>query len=434
MRLLLTLILCSPLLAAWTVDGDSYAYRMSLTTQTANIDANEAGAILQVPFIGHPIGSKMSAITDFRFADDANSLLPYETDYASIAGGSLNAWFRVAIDVNAAVAEPFWFYADTATPSDGSADIWDANTILVWHMQEASWSGVASEVVDSSGEGNHGTAVGDATTIDGGYFARGGTFDGDGDSVSVALNLGNMDEFTISMWVAQDDWLASGFKSFAANYGIAYNGSVSLYHRPVTPTISQVAFALVDTTGSGATARSVRGVASNLLGWNQVTAVYSSEQTVSGAYYMELYINGSIVGNTYTDANAVWTPDVSRGTILFGNCTDEPLPFTGQMDEVRIYNRALDTNEVSRMYYNDNEQDHELDFGDIEPAGTPTPGVIVVPVVKDTEVDPDKTIALSASTPIEGASGELRINLGIAVMVLTFTGATIRLEPRNTEK
>lgn len=411
---------------AWTVGGDSYAYRMSVTVQDTYIDANLTGPVLHVPFINHFIGSKMSTVDDFRFANDANAVMDYTTIKSSLSGGSLNAVYEVQVqgDVNATGGEAFWFYADTASPSDGTSDanVYDTNEVLAWHLE--------ADANDSSAGGNNGTFVGDASLIDGGYASRGATFDGDGDSISVPLNLSTLDEFTISMWVAQDDWLGSGLKAFLANYGVAYNGSASLYHRPITPTSSQIAFALVDTTGSGKTARSVRGVSSSLQGWNHIVAIYSSEQTVSGSNYMELYINGSTSGNTYTDANAVWTPDATRGTILFGDSYTESLPFSGQMDEIKVWDRVLDANEVKFLYHNWAEDDHEITYGDVEPAGTPTPGVIVVPVVDANTAPESDVIQVAGSSPIEGISGELTIDLGAALLILTFSNARLRLEPK----
>jgi MSHA biogenesis protein MshQ len=68
----------------------------------------------------------------------------------------------------------------------------EANLLLHYRMDEASWSGTANEVEDSSGNGNHGTAVGGASTsgispaIPGTTgTCRYGQFDGVDDYVSV---------------------------------------------------------------------------------------------------------------------------------------------------------------------------------------------------------------------------------------------------------
>jgi len=48
--------------------------------------------------------------------------------------------------------------------------------IAYWRMEETTWAGTLNEVVDSSGNGNHGTAAGSAVTIAGGKLGRGGDF------------------------------------------------------------------------------------------------------------------------------------------------------------------------------------------------------------------------------------------------------------------
>ena len=48
--------------------------------------------------------------------------------------------------------------------------------ISYWRMEGPLWDGTANEVIDSSGNGHHGTSVG-ATNIAGGKLERGGDFD-----------------------------------------------------------------------------------------------------------------------------------------------------------------------------------------------------------------------------------------------------------------
>ena len=73
-----------------------------------------------------------------------------------------------------------------------------------WRMDEASWSGAAGEVKDDSGQGNNGTSIAGAVTVDKGKFGRCGSFDGLKNRVhvpstdSLKYTGGN---FSISFWV-----------------------------------------------------------------------------------------------------------------------------------------------------------------------------------------------------------------------------------------
>lgn len=379
MLLALFIVNCTLSIAfsAWSVDGDSYAARMRVTVDDTYIDANVTAHKFHVPFIDHVIGAWMADVNDFRFANDANEPLNYAKVRASLNGGVFNSVYDVEMDANATGGTAFWMYVDTASPSDGSSDAntYDTNEFLVWNFEEDSWDGTSGEVIDSSGNGNHGTAAGNATTVAGGYASRGGSFDGeDGTYVSVPLDLGSMDRFSVEMWVSLGDWLASGTKTMFANYGIGYFGAASVSHGALTPSVTQIRFFLRDSDTPGpTTSREVRAVASDLLGWVHVVAVYSSQETVSDANYMELYVNGEATGNLYVDSNAVWTPDLSRTTVRFGDCFDEPLPWPGNIDQVRVYDRVLSPEEIKLRYYNWSEVDHELTYGDIDPGPDPVP-------------------------------------------------------------
>jgi hypothetical protein len=74
----------------------------------------------------------------------------------------------------------------TLTPGGQAFNNLTVNDGLVgyWKMDETSWNGTSGEVLDASGNNNHGVRAGDATTTAGKY-GSGGSFDGDGDGLSV---------------------------------------------------------------------------------------------------------------------------------------------------------------------------------------------------------------------------------------------------------
>lgn len=103
----------------------------------------------------------------------------------------------------------YTFAADKIKVEDGVARLRGDNIspdlVGYWRFEEAAWSGVADEVTDLSGNGFHGTAVGNATTQAGGLIGRGGLFDGSGDGVNVGqpeeLDFDPAsDEFTLGAW------------------------------------------------------------------------------------------------------------------------------------------------------------------------------------------------------------------------------------------
>lgn len=195
-----------------------------------------------------------------------------------------------------------------------------------WKMDEATWSGTLADIVDSSGNGNIGTAQGatDAkaypTT---GKFGNGGYFDGVDDYVSVPNNsmfsFGTND-FSISAWVktnvtstkiavgkysGYDYWLGN-------NYGATFSISGTQVNEP-SNTISDN-------------------------NWHLITGVRSK-----GVIY--IFVDGKL-RNSKANTNSA-SPDGNLGIGQFGT---SGYFWNGLIDEVRIYNRALSPSEVSALY------------------------------------------------------------------------------------
>ena len=71
-----------------------------------------------------------------------------------------------------------------------------------WRMEETAWAGAAGEVIDLSGQGNHGQAINGANTIAAGKLERCGDFQ---KALRQYVNLGTSvgdytDNFTIAAW------------------------------------------------------------------------------------------------------------------------------------------------------------------------------------------------------------------------------------------
>lgn len=96
---------------------------------------------------------------------------------------------------------------DSNTLNIATANI-PRNSFLIghWKFDEASWNGTAGEVKDSSGNGRHGVAVGNAKTSKYPRVGTGkGVFDGSGDYI----NLGSDAAFDLTTAVAASMWVKS---------------------------------------------------------------------------------------------------------------------------------------------------------------------------------------------------------------------------------
>ena len=207
-----------------------------------------------------------------------------------------------------------------------------------WKMDEASWDGTADEVVDASGAGNDGVAVGAGgiPTTGAGKFGNGGVFDGVDDYVD-AGNDGSLDitdAITIEAWVK--------LNSYATTQGIVSTGSGA------AATLEQYAmwvysnnFYFMQGNGVGGKDLIAMTSAPQVGEWIHIVAVRSGTN-------FQWYLNGTTNG----DGTLNQTPTTEQfDKLLIGTLTTVPNnPFNGSIDEVRIYNRALSPGEVRDLY------------------------------------------------------------------------------------
>lgn len=189
-----------------------------------------------------------------------------------------------------------------------------------WKMDEGSWGAVT----DSSGNGNDGTAQGDA--VPGvGKFGNGGSFDGDGDYITVANVFGGSAAtvpFTASAWIYPT--VVSGWNTVmgegCTGFDLAVANSRLYFGRNCGGGVFY---------NTGASSISVDQ-------WYHVVAVYDG--TNIDAYIDGIKYSGGAVNYTHTQLN-------------IGSYHDNGAEFfDGTIDEVRIYNRALSSREVNTLY------------------------------------------------------------------------------------
>jgi hypothetical protein len=199
-----------------------------------------------------------------------------------------------------------------------------------WKQDEATWSGTLSEVIDSSGNGNHGQAQGATggkaypTT---GKFGNGGFFNGVDDYVSIPDNANlqfGTGNFSVSAWIKSTNGgtvVAIGkYAGSGDDYWLGFSNGKA--------TFSNSGTAATETSASA-----------NNGSWHLLTGVKSNGT-------INIYVDG-VLAKSAPDSNTA-SPTGYLGIGKFGSGSNFFWP--GQIDELRVYNRALSPAEVSALY------------------------------------------------------------------------------------
>lgn len=240
-------------------------------------------------------------------------------------------------------------YNKGASARIGRDDSWLTDGLVgYWKMNETSWSGVANEVVDSSGAGNHGVRGGGATTTNTAKFGKAGTFGGSGDYVDFGTNsiTRKVSVITSSLWIYVN--------SLPADYA-----GLIAFSKSGTPPQTSSRFQLsVYNTGY----IKCGGRSTDTGGWserNTDTGLISTGQwyyiTCVSDYAgnsIKIYIDGVQKDTTGTVSfgNSITDDTDSANGVISGEDDGGSKNFNGSIDDVRIYNRVLSGFEVQRFY------------------------------------------------------------------------------------
>ncbi|MFC1721266.1 LamG domain-containing protein, partial [Patescibacteria group bacterium] len=203
-----------------------------------------------------------------------------------------------------------------------------------------------SNVADTSGQGNNGSLIGQtSTTTVEGKVGQALEFDGVDDFVfETGVNLSNTNKISISFWMKKDSFPNSTKLAFELTTN-TNSYTTGLF---IDPTSSGSCSGYLDLTlkgdvgtNSGCFSRPSAGV------WHHYVAVFDKSQP---ANEVDLYIDGL----SQTAAARYFTSD---NTNNFGNVplytmsrAGSSLFQSGQLDDIRIYDRVLSADEITQLY------------------------------------------------------------------------------------
>ena len=184
---------------------------------------------------------------------------------------------------------------------------------------------------DAVGE-NHGAIHGPTSTAD--RFGKADSafrFNGNGDYIQMLGALPEMTSSTASLWVAVDDWAGFQFMLFEGDQTGGHDYALSLY--------GNCNFVTKDNSGVA-----IHNYLPPIKTWTHLVVVADAANQK-----LELWADGVLrASDTFGgQANIGYHSEFSLGHRGGGN---NDYFFSGAMDEVRIYNRALSSQEVATLY------------------------------------------------------------------------------------
>ncbi len=280
--------------------------------------------------------------------------------------------------------------AQVAAPTSG----------LVGHWKFDEGSGTSA--ADSSGSGNNAALFGSPSWITGKVGSGALSFNGSNyvkAPNSASLRITN--DFTISAWIKRG---AINVYSEIINKVDAPDADYEFYINDQ----NQLQFYAATLSPQGATAS---GTLNDTASWHHVLVVRNGNTTT-------FYVDGSQRGS----ATQTGSMSPSNRELYIGSITPQGYGYwTGALDEVRIYNRALSSSEISNIYN---------DTGTTPPP--PPPPTLIAPSISSFSASPSSITSGQSSTLSWSVSGNptptLSLNQGIGAV----TGTSRSVSPTVT--
>jgi prepilin-type N-terminal cleavage/methylation domain-containing protein len=214
-----------------------------------------------------------------------------------------------------------------------------ANAVGVWDFNEMSMDTCSGgqDTCDVSGWNNHGTVYGDVvyTTSTPSSQGRALSFDGNGDYVDCGNNTSldfDTNDFTVEVWAKAIGGITG--RGIINKGGWGSTGyTIQQFYSPA----NRYAFGVKDINGN-------KYVVLPLLetwDWTHIIGVKKSNS-------LEAWVNGVKVGNVYSGAIGSLSSPTKKFEI--GRSSD-PYYFNGFIDQVRVYNIALNAFQIQSQYY-----------------------------------------------------------------------------------
>ena len=331
---------------------------------------------------------------DFVFTQsDGLTVLSHEIEKFDNTTGEVIAWVRIPTLSASSTTEMYIYYKGDTIGFD-SADVWNDDYVLVWHLNQTS-TGTAGEFRDATSNGNHGRGGGGAKvgydadripTIKNGQIGKGqklagptttGGGEGTGDIIWTNSKIDGMPsrDVTIEIWVGDITNTPSGGNDSSYNDIISFctthtndannkwSNHLSLW-RAGNVKMKAVNDFFVSTNDPGHPVDDDNPA--SFTDWNHIVAVYNMKDADGTQGNSQLYINGELVKDQNrsghlnrviktSDLRMVLGADIdASGT---NNCAIANNELKGKVDELRVSSGLRTASYAAASYFNQGDPD-----------------------------------------------------------------------------
>ena len=327
---------------------------------------------------------------DFVFTEsDGTTVLSHEIEKFDNTTGEVIAWVKLPTMSASSTTEIYMYYKGDTIGFD-SADVWNDDYVLVWHLNQTS-TGTVGEFRDSTSNGNDGRGGGGNKVgynaariphltdgqIGNGQEFKGptttGSGEGTGDMIWTHSLIQGMPsrDVTIELWV--------GDITNSPGTGSNYNDMVGFCTTHTNQLKNQWSNHLVlwkakDITMAAKRQHYVSNVGINVEGnnaasftnWNHIVAVYNMKDADGTVGASNLYVNGVLAASQTksqndnvvlrtTDLRMVLGGDIDGAS--GNNCAKVNNELKGKVDELRISSGLRTADYAAATYYNQADPD-----------------------------------------------------------------------------
>ncbi|MDC0387783.1 DUF2341 domain-containing protein [Nitrosopumilus sp.] len=378
----------------WYHDSWEFRKNITLSLNTATgVDSDLIDFPVLISFTDTDlIQTNESLGRDFVFTQsDGMTVLSHEIEKFDNTTGEVIAWVKLPTMSASSTTEMYIYYKGD-TIGFNSADVWNDNYVLVWHLNQTS-TGTSEEFKDSTSNGNNGRGGGGTDVgynsvriphitdgqIGNGQHLKGPTTTGTGEGTGDIIYRNSLDgmpsrDFTIELWVADITNVPSGGNAALYNdlVSVCYdagstNGQwqnhISLWQSANVKMKIRTSF-FVSTTNPGHPVQDDNPA--SFTNWNHIVAVYNQKDADGTQGNSQLYINGELVKDQNRSGGLNRDIQTDNLRMVLGgdidaqggnNCGRVNNELKGKVDELRISSGLRTADYAAATYYNQGDPD-----------------------------------------------------------------------------